>query len=269
MLANVMLNIAKVTSKKIQALVEEWQNKKYHMKHIQPTQLIMSNGKLQIAYNIIFTNLSLDESYCVFEANSTELLKHYHNSRRHHVITEITQVLRDNELLYSAIFTRKNNRTEKHHGYWNDTLTQHEARMKRMRRKGYLLKAQTFTHYSGHYSISSIYTEIKRDWFVEYNLTVDESIRRTRFHRGAYVMTSISAYLLNGTTKFAITFEAVNHPDYTLWTIWDRSAKFTREVIMNYTAPTSKYEATGIVGFQIYDEISYIITLGHRTNYYD
>ena len=256
-------------NKKIQTLVEEWEKKKFYVKHIQPTQSINSNGKLRIAYNIIFTNLSLDESYCVFEANSTELLQHYQSSRKHHIITEITQVLRDNKLLYSAIFTRKNNRTEKHLGYWNDTLTEHEERMKRMRRRGYLLKAQTFTHYSGHYSISSIYTEIKREWFTEYNLTVDESLRRTKIHRGAYVMTSISAYLLNGKTKFAVIFEAVNHPDYTLWTIWDRSAKFTREVITNYTASASNYEATGIVGFQIYDEIRYIITLGHRTNYYD
>ena len=264
------LHNIQVLGKKIQGLVEKWQKNKYYMKHIQPTQSLSSNGKLQIAYNVVFTNLSLDESHCVFEVNSTELQKHYRNSRKHHVPTEITQVMHKNNLLYSAIFTRKNNRTGKHFAYWNDSLIEHEGRMKRMKRRGYLLKAQSFTYHEGHYFISSIYVETERKWFVEYNLTVDESLRRTKIHRDAsYVMTSISAYLLDTTTKFAMIFEAINHPDYTLWMIWDRTAEFTREIVKNYTGPSDEYEATAIVGFQSYNEIRYIITLGRRLHYYD
>ena len=267
---SMVLHYLQVVRNKIPGLVKEWQQNNYYMKHIQPTQSLNSNGRrLRIAYNLVFTNLSLDESHCVFEVNSTELLKHYRNSKKHFVPTEITQVMHKNNLLYSAIFTRKNNRTGKHIAYWNDTLTEHKERMKRMRRKGYLLKAQSFTYHKGHYFISSIYIEASRDWFAEYNLTVDESLRQTKVHRDAYIMTSISAYLLGTTTKFAVIFEAINHPDYTLWTIWDRSAEFTKEIVKNYTSPSDLHEATTIVGFQSYNEIRYIIILGRRSYYYD
>lgn len=268
-----MLQNVQVAAKNVRQLIEEWENKKYYLKHIQASQFLTSNGILQSAYNIVFSNLSLDESYCVFEVNSTELLQDYHKSRRHYVPTEITQVIHKNELLYSTIFTRKNDRTKKHVAYWNDSLSQHEVRMKRMKRRGYVLKAQSFTYYTDHYYISSIYVEMTRDWFVEYNLTADESLVRKKDNRNAYVMTSISAYLLDGSTKFAMIFEAINHPDYTLWTIWDRSAKFTREVIQNYTAPSDSYEVTAVVGYHsnLYNthSIRYIFTLGLRTNYYD
>ena len=258
-----------VVSKKIPRLVEKWQDNNYYMKHIQPSQFLNSNGKLQIAYNVVFTNLSLDESQYVFEVNSTELLKHYRNSKKHYVPTEITQVMYNNKLLYTAIFTRKNNRIGRHLAYWNDSLGQHDTRMKRMRKRGYLLKAQSFTYYEGRYYISSIYVETTRDWFIEYNLTVDESLSTAKVHRDTHIMTSISAYLLNTSTKFAMIFEEKNHPDYTLWTVWDRSAEFISEIISNYTAPSDTYEATAVVGFQSYDEIRYILALGRRVHYYD
>lgn len=241
------------------------------MKHIQACQYFTPNGKLRIAYNIVFTNLSLDESHCLFEVNSTELLKHYRKSRKQYMPTEITQVIRNNELLYSAVFTQQNNRTEKHLVYLNDSLSEHEKRMKQMKKRGYVLKAQSFTYYRGHYSICSIYVEVTRDWFVVYNLTVYESLDLTRQNRHAYVITSVSAYLMDTSTRFAVIFEAINHPDAYLWVIWDRPADFTREVIQNYTAPSDTYEATAIAGFHsfIFNEVRYILTLGRRTNYYD
>ena len=253
----------------MQALVDKWQRKNYHMKHIQASQFLTSTGKLQISYHVVFTNLSLDESQLVFEVNSTELSKHYRNLRRHFVPTEITQVIRKNELLYSAIFTRSNAKTDKHLVFWNDSLDEHEKRVKKMKNRGYLLKAQSFTYDQGHYSISSIYVASVKEWFIEYNLTVSQSLSRNKEYRLAYVMTSISAYLLNDTTRFALVFEAINYPDYTLWSIWNRSAKFTREVVNNFTAPSDIYEATGIVGFQSYNEIRYILILGRRNYYYD
>lgn len=263
-----MLQNTQVIARKVQAVVNKWQKNKYYMKHIQATNFVTPAGKLRAAYNIVFSSLTLDESQYVFEVNSTGLLKFYRNSRNQFVPTEITQVLHKNELLYSAIFTRINNRTKKHRIYWNDSLSEHEVRMKRMRRRGYLLKAQTFTYHKSHYSISSIYVATERYWFTEYNLTIDESLNRKKYYSGIYVMTSISAYLLDTTTKFAVIFEAINHPDYTLWMIWDRSAEFTREVIRNFTVPSDDYEVTAIVGFQSYD-IRYIITLGLRKFYYD
>ena len=257
---------------KVQQLVEEWQNNKFYMKHIQASQFLNSNGKLQTTYNIVFSNLSLDESHCVFEVKSSELLEHYQRSRRHYNPTEITQTMRNNKILYSAIFTRKNNRTKKHLAYWNDSLDQHIERMKRMKKRGYVLKAQSFTYHRGHYSISSIYVETMREWFVEYNLTVAESLSLTKDYRQAYVMTSISSYLMDSSsTRFAMIFEAINHPDYTLWTIWDRSVEFTTEIVHNYTGPSNTYEVTAVVGFYSHSDrhVRYILTLGHRINYYD
>lgn len=257
-----------VAGKKVKRLVNKWQNKNYFMKHIQANLFRNSNGKIKASYNIVFSNLSLDESFCVFEVNSTELLKYYRNSRKY-VPTEITQVVRNNKLLYSAIFTRKNDRTEKHLAYWNDSLNEHEGRMKRMRKRGYSLKAQSFTYHDNHYSISSIYIATKRKWFVEYNITIDESLSRAKKYRPEYIVTSITSYLLDTNTKFAVIFEALNHPDHTLWTIWDRSANFTREIVNKYTAPSDNHEITAIVGFQSFDEIRYILMLGRRSYYYD
>ena len=256
---------------KVQRLIKQWQDNMYYMKHIQASQFLNSNGKLRTAYSIVFSNLSLDESHCVFEVNSSELLEHYHESRKHYSPTEITQAIRNNELLYSAIFTRKNNRSRKHLAYWNDSLSEHLGRMKRMKKRGYVLKAQTFTYHKGHYSISSVYMETMREWFVEYNLTVAESLSVTKDNRQAYVMTSISSYFMDTSTKFAMIFEAINHPDYTLWTIWDRSIEFTREILQNYTRASDTYEATAVVGFYSHTDhhIRYILTLGQRTNYYD
>ena len=257
---------------RVQQLVKQWQNNMYYMKHIQASQFLNSNGKLQTTYNIVFSNLSLDESHCVFEVNSTELFERYHRSKRHYSPTEITQAMHNNELLYSAIFTRKNSRTKKHLAYWNDTLGQHMVRMKRMKKRGYVLKAQSFTYRNGHYSISSIYVEATREWFVEYNLTVAESLSVTKDNRQAYVMTSISSYLMDdSSTRFAMIFEAINHPDYTLWTIWDRSVEFTTEIVHNYTGPSNSYEVTAVVGFYSHNDhhMRYILTLGDRINYYD
>jgi len=267
-LVNNVINI-QINVKKIQPLLDKWQKKNYYMKHIQASQFVTSRGRVKTAYNLVFSNLSLDESHYVFEVNSTELHKHYRKSRKEYVPTEITQVIRKNELLYSTIFTRINNRSEKHLAYWNDTLSEHKKRMNRMRNRGYVLKAQSFTYHKDDYSISSIYIATARDWFTEYNLTIDESLNLVYKIRNTYVVTSISAYLLNTTTKFALIFEKINHPDYFLWTVWDRPAEYIRELISNYTAPNNQYEATAIVGFQSYNEIHYIITLGDIKYYND
>lgn len=267
----VPIMLMQVDASKIQSLVNKWQKKEYFMKHIQATQFVTSTGETQTGYNIVLSNLSLHESIFVVEVNHTELLKHYRKARKQYVPTVIAQVIYNNDLLYSAIFTRKNNRTRKHVVYWNDNLSQHAGRMKYMKSKGYLLKAQTFTHHRDHYYISSIYqaTTTTRDWFIEHNLTLYESLHHTRYYQNSHVMTSITPYRLGNAIKFAVIFEAVNHPDYTLWMIWDRTSNFIGEVVKNYTAPNDDYEITAIVGFESYYEIRYILTLGLRRYHYD
>ena len=225
---------------------------------------------LKTRYNLVMSNLSLDESQYVVEVNGTELLKYYNAIKRHYVITSITQRLLHGEVVYSVIFTKKNERMTKHLVFWNDTLAEYKARLTRLQKKGYKLKAQSFTALKNNdYSISSIYAEEKELWCSFHNLTSDELFYYILYNSATSVLTSTTSYLdKNSDTKFAAVFEELAHPQRLKYTVWGRFAPGLREVMKRLTAADHTYEAVSVIGFYQYNDVRYSIIFGDRRFYY-
>jgi len=225
---------------------------------------------MRTKYNLVLSNLSLDESQYVVEVNATELLRYYNTIKRQYVITCITQRLYNRQVMYSVIFTKKNIRMTKHLVFWNDTLDEYETRTKRLQKRGYKLKAQSFTVLNNDdYSISSIYAEEKESWCSLYNLTADELFNYIQRNSATNVLTSVTSYIdANRETKFAAVFEELGHPQRLKYTIWGRFASGIKEVMKRLTSSDDQFETLSVTGYEYFREVRYMITFGDRQFYY-
>jgi len=262
--------LQQVDSRTVQSKIDERSNQSYHLKYIQSFTHFSPTGRLRTRYNLVLSNLSLDESQYAMEVNASELLRHYNTIKGQYVITCITQRLHNRQVMYSVVFTKKNIRMTKHLVYWNDTLDEYETRTIRLQKRGYKLKAQSFTVLQNDdYSISSIYAEEKESWCSLYNLTSDELFNYVQQNSATSVLTSVTSYTdKNRVTKFAAVFEELGHPQRLKYTVWGRFASGIKEVVKTLTSSDNQFETVSVTGYNYFGEVRYTITFGDRQFYY-